>query len=62
MSVSISHESKNSVAAVLESKDTGKTFGDLDYALSEGAGTFGVPGAAVIEESKNEVSLTFESQ
>lgn len=63
MSISITQESKNTLAITNESKSGATdTFADHPETFAEQSGTFGAPGTPITRESKNSLTITNENK
>lgn len=63
MSISLTFETKPSTTSLsFEDKGHSETWNDATYTWDEAYGTWAVPGTVLIEESKNNISLSFEAK
>ena len=63
MSISLTKETKNTLAALsLESKATTETWADEAVTWANKTGRWGAPGVITAIESKNTISLTMETK
>ena len=63
MSISLTNETKTSAISLsFEDKGHSETWNDATYTWDEAYGTWDVPGTVIIEESKNNISLSLEAK
>lgn len=62
MSITITPETKNSLAISNESKPSSGAFGDFPGRTFADGGTFGEPGTFLVKDSKNTLSISNENK
>lgn len=62
MAVSITNESKNTVAVTNADKGANLTWDEANFSWDNAAGTFGTQRIVFVKESKNNISITNESK
>ena len=64
MAISISNDSKNTLAVTNEEKISGRdlTLDEADWTLDEAEGTLDLPGMHITKETKNTISITNENK
>ena len=62
MAVSISNESKNSLAITNENKPSNQTFDDMPVSFDSVSTPFSQAGTAIVKDSKNSLEITNENK